>query len=215
VAKELAVRHEQREHCLYPPAFASHTDSEGTWIDLRGFPLGLVYDIHGEFIDFSHAKSVHEPPHFSPIWVFRCHLRRVRFDHAHTFYEIRGTFDACTFAGIHARRAYLIGEFRDCVFESSNLYAGRPMGEFHRCSFANANLKKANLSRSRFERCDFRAAKFERGAALGTCFVECDFTDVDFRDTFRDFATQFIDCKMDGFRSLESTRMFGIDIPTT
>jgi uncharacterized protein YjbI with pentapeptide repeats len=147
--------------------------------------------------------------------VFRCHLRRVRFDYAQTFHEIRGTFDACTFTGMRAREAYLIGQFRDCSFDSSNLYATTLMGEYQRCSFAKANLKKANLSGSHFEGCDFRAAKFERGAALGTRFVECDFTDVDFRDTFRDSATKFVNCKLDGFRSLESTRTFGIDIPTT
>jgi uncharacterized protein YjbI with pentapeptide repeats len=192
--------------------FETVTRDGRTYVDLRGFPLAILVNLHDSGIDFAGAKSP-QNEHGLEIGIRTDDvvLTDCLFDEAQTIESVHGSFTACTFRRARMREAYLTASFDTCVFDGANLRSARFWhSTIRQCSFRSVDLLKAEMGGVTFERCDFRGARFGSGSIRGTKFLGCDLTGVDLADAFRDEETLFDDaCIMDGLRYAMKTKVFG------
>lgn len=183
-------------------------------LDLRGFPLEALKNVDIEGVNFQYSKS----NSLEYIHILEANVIACNFHKAQRFYSITdSTFKKCDFTEANFREGYLVRtEFDLCNFSKANLqnWKGSKGVEFHKCNFRGANFKAALLYESIFKECDFKGALFGKGSVMGTTFIGCDFSDVDFKDTFRDEHTQFIDCNMSGIKYVTEVKKFNFDIET-
>jgi uncharacterized protein YjbI with pentapeptide repeats len=192
--------------------FAAIKHANGDYLDLRGFPLAVLFNLHDARIDFSGAKSPkNEHGVDVGIRTDEIDLSDCLFDNAQTIASLRGTFADCSFARARMREAYLTAPFVNCIFDGVNLRSARCYhSTFKNCSFRGADLLKAELGGVTFDHCDLCEARFGRGAILGTKFLGCNLSGVDLMDAFRDEETLFDnDCNIDGLKYAMTVKLFG------
>lgn len=182
------------------------------YLDLRGFPLSIVFNLHDAGIDFSGAKSPKNDCDVDTgIRLDAVMLSDCLFDDVQTLQSVYGSYRNCSFRRARMREANVTAAFEGCVFDETNLRAARFYGStFKNCSFRGADLLHGQMGGLTFERCDFREARFGRGAILGTKFLGCNLAGVDLADAMRDEETLFdSNCNLDGLRYAISFKFFG------